>query len=370
MSKIIVIGDIHFGMRRNSKTFHEILMRSLDKVFKTVKKEDSVVVLGDVFDSRSNVDFKILNDAWDFFIKLSRSCKELFVLAGNHDEYYKEFSRENTNCRFLEFEPGSDSKIAPVKVVTELSVIEVAGYNCLFVPWIDTVEKKNAAKSKLDGSIGILFGHFDSVGLYKNTDPLSMPLAFTVEDLKDVPLVLSGHYHKRLANGNIIYVGSYINSTFNDLDDVKGLHTIRKENLVEFIPNGCPTFHYLNIDDPALFIQAVNIADETTKESLRKKIEGNFIKIFLQEYRKENDDVYKIIKSLNPLEVFVSFNRADFTDDTPIDFEGFDSKTDVASFLLQYIDNNVKEKLPPEITLDNIKELINRKSLEFKQIAV
>jgi DNA repair exonuclease SbcCD nuclease subunit len=345
MSRIIVIGDLHFGMRRNSKTFHDILMKSLTWALNTIKKSDSVVIVGDVFDSRSTVDFKILNDAWDFFITLSRSCKELYVLAGNHDEYYKEFSRENTNCRFLEFEPGSDSKIAPVKVVTELSEIKIAGNNCLFIPWIDHIDKKNAAKKALEGSIDVLFGHFDSVGLYHNNDPLALPLSFTSEDFKGIPLVLSGHYHKRIENGNIKYVGSFINSTFNDLDDIKGLYTIGKDRKLEFKPNGCPTFHYLTIDNPAMFVKAVETADAKQIETIRTKVEGNFIKIFLQEYRKENDEVYKILKAMNPIDIFVAFNRTEFNDETPIDFEGFDSKTDIAQFLVQYVDG-IKDKLP------------------------
>lgn len=365
MPRIVVLGDLHFGVRRNSKVFHDILLKSLSVALNNIKKTDSVVLLGDIFDSRSSIDFKILNDAWDFFIKLSRSCKELFILAGNHDEYYKEFSRENTNCRFLEFEPGSDSKIAPVKVVTELSVIKIADKNCLFIPWIDNEDKKNAAKKALEGSNDVLFGHFDTIGLYTNTDPLSLPLSFSLEDFQQIPLVFSGHYHKRLKRGNVQYVGSFTNTTFNDLDDIKGFYIINKDK-VSFEGNGCPQFHYLKIDNPNQFVKAIELADTKALKTLKDKIKGNFIKIFLHEYRKENDEVYKIIKSMEPLEVIVAFERVDFSEEVPTDFEGFDSKTDISVFLVQYIDS-IKDKLPNEVSIENVKELINRKSLEFKQ---
>lgn len=365
MSRIIILGDLHFGTRRNSKTFHDILLKELTWSFSQIKKTDSVVILGDIFDSRSSVDFKILNDAWDYFIKLSRSCKELFILAGNHDEYYKEFSRENTNCRFLEFEPGSDSKIAPVKVVTDLSVIKIAGYSCLFIPWIDTEAKKNAAKGLLDGAIDVIFGHFDSEGLYSKKED-NNPLSFTRDDFTNIPLVLSGHYHKRIQNGNIQYVGSFINSTFNDLDEIKGLHIIESDHKITFKQNTCPTFHYLTIDNPALFLKAMETANSRQLEDLNKKINGNFIKIFLQEYRKENDEVFNIIKSFHPLDVFIAFNRSNFTDDTPIDFEGFDSKTDIAAFLTEYVDG-IKDKIPSGVDVELIKSLISKKSLEYKQ---
>ena len=101
---IIVIGDLHFGIRRNNKIFHKILLKELDWVLSKITRKDSVIILGDIFDSRSSVDFQILNDAWDFFITLSRTCKEVFIVAGNHDLYYRENRSEYVNCRFLRFE--------------------------------------------------------------------------------------------------------------------------------------------------------------------------------------------------------------------------------------------------------------------------
>lgn len=363
--RILVLGDLHFGTRRSSKVFHDILLKELNWFLTKVAKSDSVVILGDIFDSRSSVDFGILNDAWEFFIRLSRSCKELFVLAGNHDEYYKEFSRETTNCRFLEFEPGSDSKIAPVKVVTELSEINIAGRNCLFIPWIDNEDKLNAAKKTLGGKIDVVFGHFDTVGLYHNTDAESIPLSFKSDDFPDNLLVLSGHYHKRLERGNVKYVGSYINTTFNDLDETKGYHIVSDAG-VEFIPNTSPLFRYINIENPTTFIKAYNAATDSDKEQIHKSVSGNFIKLFLNEYKKENDDVFKIIKAMNPIDVTVAFNRINLETEEDTGFDGFDNKTDVAVFLVDYLDT-IKEKIPSEISLESVKNLINQKNLEYKQ---
>ena len=99
---IKILGDIHFGVRRNSALFHTILMESLDWFLKSVKKTDSIVILGDIFDSRSSVDFKVLNDAIVFFNNLSSKCKDVHILVGNHDLYYKENDIYNVNCRFLQ----------------------------------------------------------------------------------------------------------------------------------------------------------------------------------------------------------------------------------------------------------------------------
>ncbi len=370
VSKTFILGDLHFGMRKNSKVFQDILMKELNWFKDKVSKKDSVVILGDIFDSRSNIDFNILNEAWNFFIGLSRACKEIYILAGNHDEYYKDFSREHTNCRFLEFEPGSDSKIATVKVITELSTIEINNQKCLFIPWIDTFEKLTLAKDAIKGDHEVIFGHFDTIGLYSNTDSESIPLSFKVpDDFPDGKIIASGHFHKRLKRENVNYVGSFINSTFNDLDEVKGFHILNKNGL-EFIENNCPTFRYLTVENPILFINAFKKFTEKDKEEFGKTIKNNFIKLFLNEYKKENDDVYNLIKSMEPKDILVEFNRPKYiTNKEPSNFEGFDNKIDIVVFLQEYLEAN-KEKIPDGVSIDSIKQLINVKNQEYQQACI
>jgi DNA repair exonuclease SbcCD nuclease subunit len=367
-NRIIIIGDLHFGSRKNNKVFHDILMKELNWSLTKIKKDDSVVILGDIFDSRSNTDFKILNDAWGYFITLSRSCKEVFIVAGNHDEYYKNVSRETTNCRFLEFEPSSDSKISPVKVITGLEEITIANKRCLLIPWIDSEDKLKEAKKRINSSIDIVFGHFDMVGLYHNNDPLSLPISFSVDDFKDVTHVFSGHYHKRMQQKNVTYVGSFINTTFNDLNEIKGVY-ILDEDIIEFVPNSCPKFHHLTIDNPLVFINSYKASTEEMREAINQKINGNFIKLFLNEYKKENEDVFKLIKSMEPMDIHVTFNRMELNEGDNVLFDGFDTKTDISVVLTQYIDS-ISEKIPSEISPDDIKSLINKKNLEYKQTPV
>ena len=155
---IKILGDIHFGVRRNSAMFHSILMESFDWFLKDLKKTDSVVILGDIFDSRSSVDFQILNDAMEVFGKLSKKCKEIFILVGNHDLYYKENSLDNVNCRFLQSKK--------IKIVHDIGMVKIQDKHCLFIPWVDNMESKEKALVHLQTAHDIVFGHMDSVGLY------------------------------------------------------------------------------------------------------------------------------------------------------------------------------------------------------------
>jgi len=362
---IKILGDIHFGMRRNSTLFNKILLDSLDWFLKGVKKTDSVVILGDIFDSRSSVDFNVLNSAIDFFIKLSRGCKEVFILVGNHDLYYKENDISSVNCRFLRFDASDDSKVAPVKIVNEISEIKIQGKSCLFVPWIDSIEHKEVAKQFLLEQYDLVFGHMDTVGLY-NGKEIDTTLMFEQADLGPSTNILSGHYHKRSDKGKVKFVGAFINQTFNDVGDVKGYHTYNKKNELKFVEGICPKFEYITIDNSSAFIQGFNVASDEEKVNVQKQIEGNIIKLILNEYGNENDELYKIFKGMSPLEISVSYNRVNFEDgDVGDEFAGFDNKSDIIDIISQYIDK-VKDKLPRGVTSNEIIDLISRKHSAFK----
>jgi len=362
---IIVLGDLHFGMRRNNRVFQEILLRELQGVLKRVTKKDSVVILGDIFDSRSSVDFRVLNDAWNFFIELSRSCKEVFITVGNHDLYYRENAEEFVNCRFLRFEPGADSKIAPVHIVNEITEAKIGDKKCLFIPWVDSNEMKNQAVDAMLGDYDIVFGHFETIGLY-GQHAIDERTMFENEDFPDNTVILSGHYHNRSQKGKIQYVGSLINSTFNDVGETKGIHTIKRDNKVEFIEGNSPIFEYINIDNPTGFLTAIETATTEQIEGIQKRVSGNIIKLIMNEYGTHTDKVFKFFKGMTPLELTVSYNRVSFDNgDDGEEFEGFDARSDIQDIIHKYIEK-VEGKLPADINPADIKMLIAKKHQEFK----
>jgi len=361
---IIVLGDLHVGLRRNNKVFHDILFKELEAILKRVTKKDSVVILGDIFDSRSSVDFKVLNDAWDFFIKLSRSCKEIFILAGNHDLYYRENKAEFVNCRFLRFEPGADSKVAPVHIVNDITEAKIAGKKCLFIPWVDSNEMKSRAVDAMLGEYDVIFGHFEIIGLY-GQHAIDERTMFENEDFPNDTVILSGHYHNRSQKGKIQYVGSLINSTFNDVGETKGIHLIKKSK-VEFVAGKSPVFEYITIDNPTGFLTAIESASPEQLDNIKQRVNGNIIKLIMNEYGTDNEKVFKFIKGMTPLELTVSYNRVSFDNgDEGEEFEGFDSRSDIQDIIHKYIEK-VQDKLPDNINPDDIKLLVAKKHQEFK----
>jgi len=352
---IKVMGDIHFGMRRNSSLFHSILMKSLSWFLGSVKKTDSVVILGDIFDSRSSVDFKVLNDAIGFINAMSKKCKDIYILVGNHDLYYKETDLNNVNCRFL--------KSKKVHIVHEISEIEIQEQKCLFIPWVDNMENKNKATDMLQNKYDLVFGHMDTIGLYGTKEPDE--LMFSPEDFGTNDKVISGHFHKRNQRGVVNYIGAFINQTFNDVGDTKGYINCDKGEIT-FVNGICPKFEYITIPNSGGFLKGFELAQDAEKENVRNRVAGNIIKLILNEYSTENDELFKVFKDMNPLEISVSYNRVSFEEGIEgEEFAGFDSKSDIVEIITQYIDK-VKHKLPSGIDPSDINELIMQKHMEFK----
>ena len=98
------------------------------------------------------------------------------------------------------------------------------------------------------------------------------------------------------------------------------------------------------------------------------RIKGNIIKLVVNEYSSDNDQIYAKVKEMAPLLLTVTYNR--FTIDSDAEgegFEGFDVKSDICDIISQYIDQ-VETKLPSNISSNEIKDLINKKHLEFKNV--
>jgi hypothetical protein len=356
---IYVLGDIHLGTRKNNKRFHENLMRELKSILSKLRSSDELVILGDVFDHRNVVDFMVLNDAFnEFFSKVSKICNT-YILVGNHDLYYKEMISENINIRFLQNLPN-------IYVMQDICVKSICGYNCLFIPWIDTEEAKIKAIAKIqetEKDVDVIFGHFDINAL---NHAEQNPLALSPVDLKNSKLVLSGHYHKRGKVENIQYVGSLIGHSFNDLHNKKAYAIIGSNLEVKYIPTHAPEFDRITIANTKEFLAAWGSLTAEDIEKMRKRIQNNIIEIVLREHNMDNETIFNIFRGMNPFNLSVSFEKIHFT--APQDnFEGFNSSSDIKDLIIKYI-GDIKDSISSDIKHEDIQKLIQMKNEKFKTI--
>lgn len=237
MSKILLVGDIHLGLgypnssdkwfKVSKEYFSEFL---LPLARKELKKDDMIVLLGDLFDNRNVIPINILNYAQSLLEELSNICPTHLII-GNHDLYTKSANDINT-VKLYKYIPN-------VFVYEEPTKIEYMGKSILMLPWVekrlDQIEVLKSFK-KAD----YLFCHSDLSGAkmhltsvaQKNLDKID------VEDFKGYKKVYSGHIHLYQRSKNFTFVGSIFEMDRNDMGNQKGVFILDViEGDEKFIPN-------------------------------------------------------------------------------------------------------------------------------------
>ena len=96
--KVAIITDTHYGARKGSKHLHDYFeMFYRDVFFPSLEeyKIDTVIHMGDIFDSRKAIDLQSLE--WSKKVVFEPLMKyKVHALIGNHDCYYKNTNNVNS----------------------------------------------------------------------------------------------------------------------------------------------------------------------------------------------------------------------------------------------------------------------------------
>ena len=133
--KVAIITDQHFGARKNSKLFHDYFLKFYEDVFFPVLYSegiDTVIDMGDTFDSRKAIDFSALTWAKNnYFDRLKEMGITVHTIVGNHTAYYKNTNDVNAVDLLLR-------EYDNVKTYSEVTSIMVGNCNITLVPWINS----------------------------------------------------------------------------------------------------------------------------------------------------------------------------------------------------------------------------------------
>ena len=130
--KIALINDTHFGARGDSQLFLDYFMRFFDNVFFPYLKENNIKTIihaGDLMDRRKFVNFSILNQVRNRFIKqLEDENIQMHCIIGNHDIYYRNTNDVNSTTELFKDD---------ISIYENPTVIDFDGLNIGFLPWVN-----------------------------------------------------------------------------------------------------------------------------------------------------------------------------------------------------------------------------------------
>lgn len=271
--KVALITDQHFGARNDSVSFLDFYERFYDDTFFSIIDRDSidcVLILGDTFDRRKYVNFYTLHRAKKmFFDKLAERNIKVYMLAGNHDTYFKNTNHVNSVRLLLrEYE-----NITVLDEPTTIYLGDDNQYPICMIPWICADNYDKCFKIINDTPSSLCMGHFEIAGfaMYKGMESHE---GLSKESFNKFEYVFSGHYHHRSSDGHITYLGNPYELTWSDYNDPRGFHIFDlHDRSLRFIENPHRMFHKLHYNDrDKTYEEVVDISLDQYKDGFIKVI--------------------------------------------------------------------------------------------------
>lgn len=236
--KVIMIGDVHYGVHASSLEWVENINSYFDNFFiPLVKKEKTdntcVIILGDYFDNRQNLDINVMNEGINSMTKLSEVVP-VYMIVGNHDIYRKS-TIDTHSLRCLENIPN-------VHLIDKDGVAEIKLANnekITMISWIGDYAKETTLINKYKKDSRFILMHTEVCGM-KYDNGRDITEGAVVKFTKAGSKLYTGHIHKRQESKHVTYIGSPYHMDRKDIGNQKGVYILYTEdgNVMEkFVPN-------------------------------------------------------------------------------------------------------------------------------------
>ena len=265
MAQVALITDVHWGARNDSQAFVEFYKKFYENVFFPTlleKKICHVIMLGDTFDRRKYTNHATIKAAKEiFFDKLREYDMTADVIIGNHDTFYKNTNEVNTVELLL-------NEYDNLNVISKPTTKQIGFTKVAMIPWICTDNYVECFNEINTTSAEICLGHFEISGfeMYRG-HPCEGGI--TADSFSRFDTVFTGHYHHRSTRGNITYLGTPYELTWQDYGDPKGFHIFDfKTRELQFHQNPYTMFVRLEYNDKGqepIDLDALDLKDTYVK---------------------------------------------------------------------------------------------------------
>ena len=276
--KVACFTDIHFGLKSGSRTHNQDCEDFVNWFCDTAKAEgaETCIFLGDWHHNRNTTDVSTMNYTVSNLERLSKTFEKVYVILGNHDEFYKD-KREIHSLEFARLFPN-------IELVNET----LTEGDVTIMPWLVGDEWRNVSKIKSR----YIFGHLE-LPLFMMNAMVQMPDhgQLQADHFINQEYVFSGHFHKRQSKGSITYIGNCFPHNYADAgDDDRGMMMLEWGSKPEYRTwPGQPTFRTYKLS------QIIDRPNELLRERMHCRVtidlpisfeEANFIKeTFMPQYK-------------------------------------------------------------------------------------
>jgi len=210
--------------------------------------------LGDIVDRRKYINFVTAKRLEDEFIKpCADNGIELYVVAGNHDTFFKNTNEVNALRQLY----GSSSYTNLHLYWDDPVELDMDGCKIMLSPWMCAENWDASIKAFQETKAQVLMGHFEITGFEMDKGHLCTT-GMDKNVFSKFEAVYSGHFHQPSSHGNITYLGAQYEMTWSDHDQKRGFSVFDTETReMTYVQNPLKIFHKIWYDDADMTIEDV-----------------------------------------------------------------------------------------------------------------
>jgi DNA repair exonuclease SbcCD nuclease subunit len=351
--RVCLLGDTHFGIRNDSKSFHAFYEKFYNETFfPELEKRNvrTIIQLGDLFDRRKYINFLSLTESRRYFFD---QCAErgitVHALIGNHDIFWRESLEVNSPDLLLR-------DYHNIRLWQKPGTLELDGIKIDMIPWICKDNEQEIFDFVKNSNSPLCMGHFELEG-FLFMRGIKSHEGFDYKFLNNYTHVFSGHYHTFSTQDNITYIGTPYELFWNDYKDQKQFAILDTETLkVDYVKNPHRMFFKVNYDDSTLKIEELkNIDFSRYANAYVKVVVLNKQNPYI--FDKMMDEIYKVGPiDVNIVEDFTTLEEE--SEDGDIIDQAQDTMTILSSFIdgqsLNISDTNKLKTLMRELYIESL----------------